>query len=245
MQCWIQPLPHEPGWLVLHGGSCYSSPSFAQPQKDNKSKMTFLTSSGLIQIILVNWTYELTWANHCIKVLASRSWPTHNPIKKHWFVVKIWSMWMFHYQVDQWIKPIIWLRSSNVMISLECVLGEGQWAWHSLLSSHESFHWGTWQWLLTRIFRGTLAIILPAVSSFPSFSSSSSSFFFFLVKAQVIIMKNLENTDKQSGEEKYTKSHWPLDISRQLKMYHSVMHTLLWVMAFAHHNNSCLHFTEK
>ena len=31
--------------------------------------------------------------------------------------------------------------------------------------------------------------------------------FFFLVKTQVIIMKNLENTNKQSGEEKYTKSH--------------------------------------
>lgn len=32
---------------------------------------------------------------------------------------------MFHYQVDQWTKPVIWLRSSNVMISLECVLGGG------------------------------------------------------------------------------------------------------------------------
>lgn len=85
----FSPCLGEPGWLVLHGGSCYSSPSFAQSQKDNKSKMTFLTSSELIQIILVNWTYEVTWANHCIKVLASRPWPTHNLIKKHWFVVKI------------------------------------------------------------------------------------------------------------------------------------------------------------
>ena len=30
---------------------------------------------------------------------------------------------------------------------------------------------------------------------------------FWGVKTQVIIMKNLENTDKQSGEKKYTKSH--------------------------------------
>ena len=90
-KCSVESSPclGEPGWLVLHGGSCYSSLSYAQSQKDNKSKMTFLTSSGLIQIILVNWTYELTWANHCIKVLASRPWPTHNLIKKHWFVVKI------------------------------------------------------------------------------------------------------------------------------------------------------------
>lgn len=73
-KCSVESSPclGEPGWLVLHGGSCYSSLSFAQSQKENKSKMTFLTSSGLIQIILVNLTYELTWANHCIKVLASR-----------------------------------------------------------------------------------------------------------------------------------------------------------------------------
>ena len=34
-------------------------------------------------------------------------------------------------------------------------------------------------------------------------------FFFFFggIKTQVIIMKKLENTDKQSGGKKYTKSH--------------------------------------